>query len=144
MGADRPASAAGGLIAMLYHTSLCVADVPRAAAFYDAMLAPLGMRRIWDLLPQAVGFGRERGEFWLQSPEHQPFLNITRNAHFAFGCTTAGQVAAVHDAAVAAGGRSVTPPSAHPEIGADYFAAIVEDPDGHMVEIMRLRTPAAG
>ena len=124
---------------MLYHCSLCVSDVPRAAAFYDSILAPLGMRRVWDLAPLAIGYGRERGEFWLQSPEHQPFLSITRHAHFAFGCTSEAQVEAVHAAAVAAGGRSVTAPSGHPEIGADYFAAIVEDLDGHMVEIMKLR-----
>lgn len=124
---------------MLYHTSLVVADAPRAAAFYDAVLAPLGMRRIWDLMPRAVGYGRTRGEFWLQSPEHQPFLSVTRNAHFALGCESEEQVRAVHDAAVAAGGRSVTAPSTHPEIGVDYFAAIVADLDGHMVEIMKLR-----
>src|SRR6188768_3636956 len=107
---------------MLYHTSLCVPDVARASAFYDRMLAPLGMTRIWDLAPLAVGYGRERGEFWLQSPEHQPFLSITTHAHFAFACVDEAQVRAVHQAAVDGGARSVIPPSAHLEIGAEYFA----------------------
>lgn len=127
---------------MLYHSSLCVADVAGTAAFYDRMLAPLGMTRLWNLLPDAVGYGRERGEFWLQSPNHQPFLSITRNAHFAFGCSSEAQVIEVHDCAIAAGGRSVHAPSPHPEIGPDYFAAIVEDPNGHMIEIMKLRPPS--
>ena len=119
--------------------SLCVPDVPHAAAFYDRLLAPLGMRRIWDLLPDAVGYGRERGEFWLQSATHQPFLTITRHSHFAFSCESEQQVEAVYAAGVAAGGRSVMPPETHLDIGADYFAAILEDPNGHMIEIMKLR-----
>ena len=129
---------------MLYHMSLCVPDVPRAAAFYDKLLAPLGMRRIWDLAPEAVGYGRERGEFWLQSPTHQPFLTVTQHSHFAFACETEEQVQAVYDVGIAAGGRSVMVPEAHLDIGVDYFAAILEDPNGHMIEIMKLRPqPAA-
>ncbi|MBO9604129.1 MAG: VOC family protein [Novosphingobium sp.] len=122
---------------MLYHTSLCVPDVPQAGEFYDRVLAPLGMTRIWKLEPLAIGYGRTRGEFWLQSPDHMPFLELTRHGHFAFACETREQVGKVHDAAVEAGGRSIVPPSADPAIGPDYFAAIVEDPDGHVIEILR-------
>jgi len=122
---------------MLYHTSICVDDLPRMAAFYDRVLGILGMRRIWDLAPLAVGYGRERGEFWLQSPEHQPFLGTTANAHFAFACATREDVEAVHAVAVESGGRSIAPPSADPKIGADYFAAIFADPAGHVVEVLR-------
>lgn len=122
---------------MLYHTSLCVPDVLRAGEFYDRLLAPMGMRRIWKLEPLAIGYGSDRGEFWLQSPDHMPFLAVTRHAHFAFACATDEQVEEVHAAAIAAGGRSITPPSGDPAIGPDYFAAIVEDLDGHVVEIMR-------
>lgn len=47
---------------MLHHISLGVPDIARAAAFYDAALAPLGYVRVWeDLSPgsdgQAVGYG---------------------------------------------------------------------------------------
>ena len=47
---------------MLHHISLGVTDIERAAAFYDAALAPLGYVRVWeDLSPgaddQAVGYG---------------------------------------------------------------------------------------
>jgi catechol 2,3-dioxygenase-like lactoylglutathione lyase family enzyme len=101
----------------------------------------MGMVRIWKLEPLAIGYGRERGEFWLQAPEHMPFLSMTRHGHFAFACDTKEQVEEVHEAAVAAGGRSIVAPSGDPAIGSDYFAAIVEDLDGHMVEV--LRWPAA-
>ena len=47
---------------MLHHLSFGVADIARACAFYDAVLAPLGYVRVWqDLRPgeagQAVGYG---------------------------------------------------------------------------------------
>lgn len=119
--------------------SLCVPDVLAAAAFYDRLLAPLNMRRIWNLEPDAVGYGRERGEFWLQSPTHQPFLTVTRHSHFAFACDSEEQVREVYQAGLDAGGRGVMEPEAHLDIGVDYFAAILEDPNGHMIEIMRLR-----
>jgi catechol 2,3-dioxygenase-like lactoylglutathione lyase family enzyme len=122
---------------MLYHTSLCVPDVLRAGEFYDRLLAPMGMTRIWKLEPLAIGYGRKRGEFWLQAPEHMPFLSVTKHGHFAFACETKEQVTEVHDAGIAAGGRSMAPPAADPAFGPDYFFAIVEDLDGHMVEIMR-------
>jgi catechol 2,3-dioxygenase-like lactoylglutathione lyase family enzyme len=128
---------------VLYHMSLCVPDVPRAAEFYDWLLAPLGMRRIWNLDPDAVGYGRDRPEFWLQSPEHQPFLSITRHSHFAFACDSEDQVETVHAAGIAAGGRSVMAPAAHLDIDVDYFAAILEDPNGHMIEILKLRSSSA-
>lgn len=33
---------------MLHHLSFAVTDLARSAAFYDAVLATLGYRRIWD------------------------------------------------------------------------------------------------
>jgi catechol 2,3-dioxygenase-like lactoylglutathione lyase family enzyme len=47
---------------MLHHISLGVSDIERSAAFYDAVLQPLGYVRVWeDLRPgeagQAVGYG---------------------------------------------------------------------------------------
>ena len=51
---------------MLHHLSFGVADIERACAFYDAVLAPLGYVRVWqDLRPgeagQAVGYGLPGG-----------------------------------------------------------------------------------
>src|SRR5207245_524052 len=46
-GETVPTTAKG--FAMLDHLSLQVRDVPRSAAFYDAVLAPLGAKRMLDL-----------------------------------------------------------------------------------------------
>ena len=42
---------------LLGHLSFGVADLARSAAFYDAVLAPLGQVRVWDSL-KGVGYGK--------------------------------------------------------------------------------------
>ena len=52
---------------MIDHVSLPVAALDRAAAFYDAVLAPLGLTRRKER-PGAVGYvtgGSRRAVFWL-------------------------------------------------------------------------------
>ena len=46
---------------MIDHLSLGVSDLARSAAFYDAVLEPLGYRRIVDLQTR-VGFGKRYPE----------------------------------------------------------------------------------
>ena len=41
---------------LLYHTSCVVADLPRAAAFYDGLLATIGGQRVFDHSPLAIGY----------------------------------------------------------------------------------------
>jgi hypothetical protein len=47
---------------MIDHLSVQCADVATSAAFYDAVLAPLGGTRLMDF-GQAVGYGVDRPEF---------------------------------------------------------------------------------
>jgi catechol 2,3-dioxygenase-like lactoylglutathione lyase family enzyme len=54
---------------MIDHTGIGVADVRRSAAFYDAALGALGLRRVIQL-PAAsgvdgVGYGVEYPVFWI-------------------------------------------------------------------------------
>ncbi|MBL8549138.1 MAG: VOC family protein [Hyphomonadaceae bacterium] len=121
---------------MLYHTAICVHDVARTAAFYDKVLAVLGYRRVWDLMPEAVGWGEDRGVFWAQTPKSQGSPDISRQCHFAFGAKDEATVRAFYDAALAAGGKPDTPPAAHPEFSAGYFGGRVWDIDGNKIEIL--------
>src|SRR6188768_249511 len=45
---------------MLHHLSFAVADLDRSAAFYDAVLSPLGYVRVWSD-SAAVGYGLPGG-----------------------------------------------------------------------------------
>lgn len=125
---------------MLHHISLGVADIERAAAFYDACLAPLGYVRVWeDLTPgdddQAVGYGSPGGGDKLaiklrpkgQRPPGPGF-------HLAFAAPDRQAVAAFHAAALAHGGTDNGGPGLRAHYGPSYFAAFVVDPDGHHIE----------
>lgn len=125
---------------MLHHISLGVSDIDRAAAFYDAALAPLGYVRVWDDLSpgaddQAVGYGIAGGGDKLaiklrrkgQRPPGPGF-------HLAFAAPDRQAVAAFHAAALAHGGGDNGGPGLRSHYGPNYFAAFVVDPDGHHIE----------
>ena len=49
---------------MIDHISVGVADLERAARFYEATLAPLGLSRLVTR-PATIGFGKTYPEFWI-------------------------------------------------------------------------------
>lgn len=125
---------------MLHHLSFGVSDIERSAAFYDAILAPLGYARVWeDLEPgklnQAVGYGLAGGgdKFAIKlraGPPHAPAPGF----HLAFDSPTRHAVALFHEAALRHGGRDNGAPGLRAHYGQNYFAAFVTDPDGHHLE----------
>lgn len=119
---------------MLHHISFAVADLPRAAAFYDAVLAPLGYRRVWEDA-NFVGYGLHPGQdlFALKlRPGHTTAPGD--GFHLAFAAPTRAAVLEFHRAALAVGGVDNGGAGLHPEYGPDYFAAFVIDPDGYRIE----------
>ena len=53
---------------MIHHVSLGVSDLDRAAAFYDAVLTPLGYRRTFEVEGVAIAYGENHPEFWIGGP----------------------------------------------------------------------------
>ncbi len=128
------------VVSMLHHLSLGTHDVARAAAFYDAALAPLGYGRVWsDLRPgeagQAVGYGFAGGgdKLALKQVDGGAPLQAA-GFHVALAAPSRQAVVDFHRAALAAGGRDNGAPGLRPHYGADYFAAFVICPDGHHLE----------
>jgi catechol 2,3-dioxygenase-like lactoylglutathione lyase family enzyme len=116
--------------AVLDHVSIQVADHQRSAAFYDAVLAPLGGGRMLDL-GEVIGYGVARPTFWIGpvTTAGEP-----REVHIAFHAEDRAAVTAFHDAAVAFGAEVLHEPRAWPEYHPDYFGAFVRDPEGNNVE----------
>jgi catechol 2,3-dioxygenase-like lactoylglutathione lyase family enzyme len=116
---------------MFDHVGLNVRDYGASCAFYAQVLAPLGYRVVlafdeW----KAAGFGTgDRPEFWLS--EREPFGTGT---HVAFTCPDRATVDAVHEAALAAGGRNNGEPGLREQYHPSYYGAFVLDPDGNNVE----------
>jgi catechol 2,3-dioxygenase-like lactoylglutathione lyase family enzyme len=125
---------------MLHHLSLGVADIERATAFYDAVLAPLGYVRVWsDLRPgesnQAVGYGVAGGGDGL-ALKHRPDGQRPPGPgfHVAFAAPGREAVGEFHRAALGHGGRDNGAPGLRAHYGPHYYAAFVIDPDGHNIE----------
>jgi catechol 2,3-dioxygenase-like lactoylglutathione lyase family enzyme len=115
---------------MLDHIGIQCADVSAAAAFYDAVLAPLGGKRLMSF-GEFHGYGTEGPDFWI-GPLTAP--DAGWEAHLAFAARDRAAVQAFFDAAVAAGAEVLHAPREWPEYHEHYFGAFVRDPDGNNVE----------
>ncbi len=125
---------------LLDHVTVTVADLARSQAFYDAALAPLGVRRVVDYLDpededeagvEAVGYAGpdDRPVLWL-AQGHPP----TTAAHVAFRAADGDRVAAFYAAALAGGGVGRQSPRPWQIYRTADITAMVTDPDGNLVE----------
>jgi catechol 2,3-dioxygenase-like lactoylglutathione lyase family enzyme len=126
---------------VLDHVALEVADLDRSARFYDALMRPLGGRRIVDS-PDGIGYGRDRPELWIM-PKRGTAPNgagdppgAVRNGHVALAAAGRRAVDAAHQAGVAAGGRDGGAPSARTFGPPNYYSGYLVDPDGAWVELV--------
>ena len=122
---------------MLDHISLGVTDMARARTFYDAVLEPLGYRRLYDHEALASAYGPEapRFEFWIGLPLDPGRPAASGNGtHIALRAPSRAAVEAFHAAALAHGGADAGAPGLRPEYMETYYAAFVHDPDGHKIE----------
>ncbi|GIG59947.1 glyoxalase [Longispora fulva] len=115
---------------MIDHISLQVSDLAASAAFYDAVLAPLGGRRIAEH-EDVVGYGTSFPDFWIGLATTG---GRARETHVAFTAADRESVRAFFDAAVEAGAEVLHEPAVRPEYHETYYGAYVRDPDGNNVE----------
>ena len=113
---------------MLDHVGFQCADLARSAAFYDAVLAPLGGTRLMDF-GVAYGYGiPPMPDFWISIFDSGEGF---RESHIAFRAPDRATVHAFFDAAVAAGAEVLHEPREWPEYHPGYYGAFVRDPDGN-------------
>jgi catechol 2,3-dioxygenase-like lactoylglutathione lyase family enzyme len=118
--------------AAIDHLTIGVSDLERSMAFYEAVLAPLGLTDVQtsEVLPQEVEFGTGDEHAFAISTAYPAGAPI----HVAFGADSIEQVQAFHEAALAAGGTDNGAPGLRPEYSPVYYGAFVLDPDGHNIE----------
>jgi catechol 2,3-dioxygenase-like lactoylglutathione lyase family enzyme len=116
---------------MLDHVSFQCTDVHKSAAFYDAVLAPLGGVRVMDF-GEAVGFGTpNHPDFWISQLSGGDGF---RESHVAFSADSRAKVDAFFAAATSQGAEVLHEPREWPEYHDGYYGAFVRDPDGNNVE----------
>jgi len=121
---------------MLDHVSIAVTDLARAARFYDAVLATLGLSRTRDR-PASVGYGH-RPElppiFWIHAEVGPDAARPGRGLHVSFRARSRAEVQAFHVAALAQGGRDAGAPGPRPQYTAGFYGAFALDLDGTKIE----------
>ncbi|GMV18712.1 MAG: VOC family protein [Polyangiaceae bacterium] len=120
---------------MLDHLSIGVADLARAGAFYDAVLATLGYVRVLTH-PRALGWGapgaKDEAFAILSSGEGARAPGV--GCHVAFVATSPSRVDEFHAVALREGGTDEGAAGPRPEYGEGYYAAFVRDLDGYRIE----------
>ena len=118
---------------MLSHVSLGTNEAARAAAFYDPVLAVLGIRKICER-DGSVDYGTAKTVFSLERPSDGRPASVGNGVHVAFDAGTRAQVDEFHRVALAHGGTDAGAPGLRPEYDANYYGAFVRDPDGTTIE----------
>lgn len=127
---------------MYDHLSLGVSDLDRSAAFYDAVLAPLGHVRL-ATGRRGVTYGPEGfvGEAPFAILAMGEGARPSPGLHLAFAAPSRDAVDRFHAAALAAGGVDDGPPGVRENYDPGYYAAFVLDPDGHRLEAVLHEQP---
>ena len=122
---------------MFDHFGFVVRDLARSLRFYEACLAPLGLRIAERHGHEAVIISGE-AEFpfiWMGAPEPD-FWREEHDAarspfHLAFSAPSTKAVVAFHEAGLRHGGTDNGTPGSR---GGGYYAAYLLDPDGNNIE----------
>lgn len=123
----------------LDHISVGVSDMKKAKAFYDAVLAPLGMTAVMPVeiggALVAAGYGEaDKPTFWIGFPVNGQPASMGNGVHIAFSAATRAAVDAFYLAAMEKGGVEDGGPGLRIEYHPDYYAAFVRDTDGNKIE----------
>jgi catechol 2,3-dioxygenase-like lactoylglutathione lyase family enzyme len=113
-----------------------VSDLERSRAFYDVVLAPLGLR-----LARLREGAWACGELELVQANDQ---RVTRGLHLAFLTASHEAVDAFWQAGLDAGHPSDGAPGSRPEYAEDYYGAFLRDPDGNSAEAVAFDRPREG
>jgi len=105
--------------------------VAASAAFYDAVLAPIGGRRLLDF-GDVIGYGvAPKPDFWIGPRSTGTGF---RESHIAFEAADRATVREFFRIAVESGAEVLHEPKEWPEYHPGYYGAFVRDPDGNNVE----------
>lgn len=134
---------------MFSHVTVGVSDLDRAASFYDAVLAPLGL-----VQRPVTPDGGPPSRCW-----HQPGVSLPRfyaylpfdgqpcshgnGGMVAFFAPSVEAVERAYAEGIQHGGTDDGAPGPRPHYGPDYYGAYLRDPDGNKVHVVHRHEPSA-
>src|ERR1700756_5074743 len=92
-------------VAIFTHVTVGTNDLAKARAFYDAVLAPLGYKRLKDLGDRGSIWGEKAEEFFVLTPADGRPATYANGGTISFVAPSRAAVAEFHRRALAAGGK---------------------------------------
>ena len=129
------------------HFNLAVPDLQAAVAFYEPVLATIGITKMLEIpavpsenFPAMTGFGLAdvKPYFWLVDEG-----TVGTNMHLAFTVDDRESVDVFYAAALAAGATAREAPAVHVQYHEDYYGGFVDDPHGINLEAVCHARPTA-
>jgi len=118
---------------LIDHISVAVSDLARSVAFYEAVLAPLGLTKLVTR-ETTVGFGKAYPEFWINLRIDLSPVPSSTGVHICLRTSYESAVRAFHAAALALGGAEAGAPGPRQAAMTAYYGAFIFDPDGNKIE----------
>lgn len=127
---------------MFDHLSVGVRDLSQSLTFYDAMLKPLGISRMFALSDHGIAayVGADQVSFWIYAKDAESAalgeLPSPPRFHLAFRADDRAAVDACYESALANGGTDEGPPGIRTQYHPNYYAAYVRDSNGYKIEVV--------
>jgi catechol 2,3-dioxygenase-like lactoylglutathione lyase family enzyme len=127
---------------MIGYVTLGTNDLDRAAVFYDAIAAQLGVGRMMEW-PGAIAWGKPGGAagIGITRPFNGEAATVGNGVMVALEATSRAQVDQIHATALASGGTCDGPPGPR---GDGFYAAYFRDLDGNKLNAFVMGEAAAG
>lgn len=118
---------------MIGYVTLGTNDLPRAAAFYDALLSELGAKRLWEFdRGIAWGTAKDKPSLAVMKPYDGKAATVGNGVMVALAATSREAVDRVYKKALDLGGKDEGP--AGPR-GEGFYAGYFRDPDGNKLDV---------
>jgi catechol 2,3-dioxygenase-like lactoylglutathione lyase family enzyme len=110
------------------YVTLGTNDSARAGEFYDAVVAPIGAKRIFETPTSIVWSTPGGSDLDLTAPYDGKPATVGNGVMVALECREKGQVDRIYEIAMSKGGKDEGPPGQRWE---NFYAAYFRDPDGN-------------
>ena len=122
---------------MIGYVVLGTNDLPRAAAFYDALLGALGLERQMEFGDRGYAWGKDIDAVMLcvMKPFNGQTATVGNGTMTAIGVESRDEVDLLHAKAIELGGEDEGAPGLRAEGGDGFYAAYFRDLEGHKLDV---------
>ncbi|MEP0202668.1 MAG: VOC family protein [Halioglobus sp.] len=122
---------------MIGYVILGTNELSRAASFYDALLAEIGLTRQMDFGERGYGWGANMDAVMLcvMTPLNGERATIGNGTMTAIGVDSRDHVNLIHAKALELGAEDEGAPGLRPVGGDGFYAAYFRDLDGHKLDV---------